>query len=85
MFEIRTYEDKGDKDIVRYVCIKEVPAVFRFIYYENNSKIGSVLHEVLLNDSDMVLLEPPNDGGKSHEICVNPGERAVFVFDSPYL
>ena len=66
----RRYTDKGDSDIIRYMCMREAPAVFWFIYYENRSKIGSTLWECILNNCDLAVIEPPSDGDWWHTIKV---------------
>lgn len=65
------------------MCIREAPAVFRFIYYENHSKIGSTLWECILNNCDLPVLEPPNDGDLKHVVKVKPYENMIIVLDSP--
>lgn len=65
------------------MCVREKPAAFRFIYYENHSKIGSTLWECLLNKGELQILEPPSDGDLKFTIRVKPYENAIVVFEDP--
>lgn len=75
----KDYGEKGDPDIFRCLSIVDSMAEYGFLYYENNSKVGSTLIEVctFTKLENYELLEPFS--GNSVKAEVPPGENLIAV------